>query len=83
MNFKFFQNQKNKKKQRKKKITFEDIQEHFETPIKEAAANLQVSLTQLKRICREEGIPRWPHRKVFGFFSVFLISTVDEYSTQN
>jgi hypothetical protein len=37
---------------------------HFDQPIKAAAALLGVSLTQLKRICRVNGIPRWPYRKI-------------------
>ena len=53
-----------KKKKKKIEITFEDLQNNFEFPIKEAAVNLNVSLTQLKRICRDCGVPRWPHRKV-------------------
>jgi hypothetical protein len=56
-----------KKKKKKIEITFEDLQHNFEFPIKEAAVNLHVSLTQLKRICRDHDIPRWPHRKVFFF----------------
>lgn len=52
------------KRKRKKDITFQDIQENFDLPIKEAADALQISLTQLKRICRENDIPRWPYRKV-------------------
>ncbi|EFC49200.1 RWP-RK domain-containing protein [Naegleria gruberi] len=52
------------KRKRKKDITFQDIQENFDLPIKEAADALQISLTQLKRICRENDIPRWPYRKL-------------------
>eukprot|EP01080_Neovahlkampfia_damariscottae_P006316 gene6316-10323_t len=53
-----------KKKKKKIEITFEDLQHNFEYPIKEAAVNLNVSLTQLKRICRDHDVPRWPHRKL-------------------
>ncbi|KAG2389078.1 hypothetical protein C9374_014478 [Naegleria lovaniensis] len=52
------------KRKRKKEITFQDIQENFDLPIKEAADAMQISLTQLKRICRENDIPRWPYRKL-------------------
>ncbi|KAL9654532.1 hypothetical protein ABK040_006597 [Willaertia magna] len=52
------------RKRKKKEITFKDIQECFDLPIKEAADNLGISLTQLKRICREQNIPRWPFRKL-------------------
>jgi hypothetical protein len=41
-----------------------DLVLHFDLPIKAAAALLGVSLTQLKRICRLHGIPRWPYRKL-------------------
>ena len=81
MNFNFIQNPKSKKNKRKKQITFEVIQSYFETPIKEAAANLGVSLTQLKRICREMDIPRWPHRKVLIYFFSSNLFSVDEHST--
>lgn len=33
-------------------------------PITQAARELDVGLTFLKKRCRELGIPRWPHRKM-------------------
>jgi len=45
-------------------ITQKDLEPYYETPIKNVAALLNVSLTQLKRICRSLGIPRWPYRKI-------------------
>lgn len=45
-------------------LTFELVSRHFSMPIKQAARELNVGLTVLKKRCRELGIPRWPHRKV-------------------
>ena len=36
-------------------------------PINEAAKQLGIGLTALKRRCRELGIKRWPHRQVCCF----------------
>jgi hypothetical protein len=67
LNFSMFSHNEQKVKRKKRsEISFEEIQKHFETPIKEAAMNLEISLTQLKRICREMDIPRWPYRKLFS-----------------
>ena len=33
-------------------------------PINEVAKDLGVCATVLKKICRRNGIPRWPHRKI-------------------
>lgn len=52
----------------------EDIQKYFDLPIKEAAKELGVGVTRLKKRCRELNITRWPHRK---FKSLkYLISNV-------
>ena len=48
----------------RKTITFVQICAKFDKPIRNAAAELGASLTQLKRLCREFGIARWPFRKV-------------------
>nr|TKW41565.1 hypothetical protein SEVIR_1G324800v2 [Setaria viridis] len=48
----------------KKALTFELVSRHFCMPIKQAAQELNVGVTVLKKRCRELGIPRWPHRKV-------------------
>jgi hypothetical protein len=48
----------------KKVLTFEEVSRHFSMPIKQAARELNVRLTMLKKRCRELGFPRWPHRKV-------------------
>ncbi|XP_004955211.2 protein RKD3 [Setaria italica] len=50
----------------KKALTFELVSRHFCMPIKQAAQELNVGVTVLKKRCRELGIPRWPHRKELG-----------------
>ncbi|KAK7313718.1 hypothetical protein VNO77_38913 [Canavalia gladiata] len=42
------------------------ISKYFYMPITQAARELNVSLTLLKKRCRELGIPRWPHRKLMS-----------------
>ncbi|CAN6253301.1 unnamed protein product [Urochloa humidicola] len=45
-------------------LTFELVSQLFSMPINQAARELNVGLTALKKRCRELGIPRWPHRKL-------------------
>lgn len=45
-------------------LTFELVSQYFYMPITQAARELNVGLTILKKRCRELGIPRWPHRKL-------------------
>ena len=47
-----------------KVLTFELVSQYFYMPITQAARELNVGLTVLKKRCRELGIPRWPHRKM-------------------
>ncbi|KAL6606926.1 hypothetical protein ACP70R_042579 [Stipagrostis hirtigluma subsp. patula] len=47
-----------------KDLTFELVSQYFYMPIMQAARELNVGLTLLKKRCRELGIPRWPHRKM-------------------
>ncbi|CAN6233462.1 unnamed protein product [Urochloa humidicola] len=60
----------------KKALTFELVSGHFCMPIKQAARELNVGVTVLKKRCRELGIPRWPHRKVKSLQT--LIDNVQE-----
>ncbi|CAN6239445.1 unnamed protein product [Urochloa humidicola] len=60
----------------KNALTFELVSGHFCMPIKQAAQELNVGVTVLKKRCRELGIPRWPHRKVKSLQT--LISNVQE-----
>ncbi|KAG8076364.1 hypothetical protein GUJ93_ZPchr0006g41930 [Zizania palustris] len=45
-------------------LTFELVSRYFYMPITQAARELNVGLTLLKKRCRQLGIPRWPHRKM-------------------
>lgn len=47
-----------------KDITFEDLTKYFHLPINQVAKELGICATILKKICRKNGIPRWPHRKI-------------------
>jgi len=57
-------NSKKKKKKKPCALEFEEIMKHFDVPINEAAKQMNVGLTMLKRRCRELNIMRWPHRKL-------------------
>ncbi|XP_060202780.1 protein RKD4 [Lycium barbarum] len=45
-------------------LELDEIQRYFHVPITEAAKELRVGLTVLKKRCRELNIMRWPHRKL-------------------
>ncbi|KAK1407309.1 hypothetical protein QVD17_38923 [Tagetes erecta] len=57
-------------------LTREVISQYFYMPITQAAKELNVGLTLLKKRCRELGIRRWPHRKLMSLQT--LISNVQE-----
>ncbi|KAH6758441.1 RWP-RK domain-containing protein [Perilla frutescens var. frutescens] len=59
-----------------KKLSRERISKYFYMPITEAAREMKVGLTFLKKRCRELGIRRWPHRKLMSLQS--LIKNVKE-----
>ncbi|XP_020255495.1 protein RKD1-like isoform X1 [Asparagus officinalis] len=59
-----------------KNLTFEEVSKYFYMPITQAARELHVGLTLLKKKCRELGIPRWPHRKMKSLQA--LIKNVQE-----
>lgn len=48
----------------RKKISFQYLRQLFEYTAAEAANKIGVSSTQLKRVCRELNIPRWPFRRI-------------------
>ena len=45
-------------------IELEELQTYFRLPEKEVAKRLGICLTSLKKVCRSNGIYRWPYRKV-------------------
>ncbi|KAI4337173.1 hypothetical protein L6164_015620 [Bauhinia variegata] len=46
------------------KMKLRHLSDYFHLPIEEAAKLLNLSPTVLKKICRNEGLLRWPHRKL-------------------
>ncbi|DBA96604.1 TPA: hypothetical protein ACH3X1_015466 [Trebouxia sp. C0004] len=44
-------------------MTFLEEGGYFDLPIKEAAIKLRLGITTLKRVCRSNGMTRWPFRK--------------------
>ncbi|CAL0319521.1 unnamed protein product [Lupinus luteus] len=69
------------KKHRSCALEFEDIKKHFGVPITEAAKELNIGVTLLKRRCRELNIMRWPHRKLKSL--KLLIDNVKEMGLSN
>ncbi|XVE58351.1 hypothetical protein DITRI_Ditri04bG0163100 [Diplodiscus trichospermus] len=57
-------------------LELEEIQKYFDYPISQAAEEMNVGLTVLKKRCRELNIMRWPHRKIKSLKS--LINNVKE-----
>ncbi|KAK1433729.1 hypothetical protein QVD17_10644 [Tagetes erecta] len=57
-------------------LTREIISQYFYMPITQAAKELNVGLTLLKKRCRELGIRRWPHRKLMSLQT--LINNVQQ-----
>lgn len=41
-----------------------DLARYFHLPINEAAQQLNICTTLLKKLCRNNGVKRWPHRKL-------------------
>ncbi|OIV98021.1 hypothetical protein TanjilG_24859 [Lupinus angustifolius] len=69
------------KKRKSCTLEFEEIKKHFGVPITQAAKEMNVGLTLLKRRCRELNIMRWPHRKLKSL--EFLIENVKEMGLSN
>lgn len=45
-------------------IPYEQLKARFHLPMEDVARDFSVSPTLFKKICRRNGIPRWPHRKI-------------------
>ncbi|XP_019710662.2 protein RKD1-like [Elaeis guineensis] len=64
-----------------KVLTFEEVSHYFYMPITQAAKELNIGVTLLKKKCRELGIPRWPHRKLKSLQT--LIKNVKEFGRED
>ncbi|KAK4277311.1 hypothetical protein QN277_015327 [Acacia crassicarpa] len=51
-------------RERAGKMKLSDFSDVFHLPIEEAARLVNLCPTVVKKICRKEGLPRWPHRKL-------------------
>jgi len=49
---------------RRPPVGLEELREYFHKPEKQVAVELGMCLTSLKKICRNLGVHRWPHRKI-------------------
>lgn len=45
-------------------LSLDELAQYFHLPIAEAAKEIGVCATVLKKICRKNNVPRWPHRKI-------------------
>ncbi|GLJ15946.1 hypothetical protein SUGI_0263560 [Cryptomeria japonica] len=67
--------------QQRADISYNELSQYFHMPITQAAKELKVGLTVLKKRCREFGIPRWPHRKMKSLGN--LINNIQELAKSN
>ncbi|KDO73593.1 hypothetical protein CISIN_1g041600mg, partial [Citrus sinensis] len=51
-------------RERTGKLTLRDLMIYFHLPIEEAARRMKLCPTVVKKICRRDGLHRWPHRKI-------------------
>ncbi|CEG45702.1 SANT/Myb domain [Plasmopara halstedii] len=47
-----------------KHISIEELRTHFDRPIIDVAKDFGICITLMKKICRRNGIKRWPHRQI-------------------
>uniref|UniRef100_A0A9I9DCL4 RWP-RK domain-containing protein n=1 Tax=Cucumis melo TaxID=3656 RepID=A0A9I9DCL4_CUCME len=74
-------NSGNKRRKGSFVLGLEEIRKYFHIPISEAAKEINIGLTVLKRRCRQLNIMRWPHRKHKSLNS--LIQNVKEMRLTN
>jgi len=55
------------------------VSQYFYMPISQAAKELNVGLTHLKKRCRDLGIQRWPHRKLMSLQTLIKNIQVSSY----
>ncbi|CAK9158052.1 unnamed protein product [Ilex paraguariensis] len=51
-------------RERTGKLTLKDVKQYFNLPIDEAAKKMNICPTVMKKICRRDGLLRWPYRKI-------------------
>uniref|UniRef100_K3XA53 HTH myb-type domain-containing protein n=1 Tax=Globisporangium ultimum (strain ATCC 200006 / CBS 805.95 / DAOM BR144) TaxID=431595 RepID=K3XA53_GLOUD len=47
-----------------KHISIDELRAHFDRPIIDVAKDFGICITLMKKICRRNGIKRWPHRQI-------------------
>uniref|UniRef100_M4BKA5 RWP-RK domain-containing protein n=1 Tax=Hyaloperonospora arabidopsidis (strain Emoy2) TaxID=559515 RepID=M4BKA5_HYAAE len=47
-----------------KHISIDELRVHFDRPIIDVAKDFGICITLMKKICRRNGIKRWPHRQI-------------------
>jgi hypothetical protein len=62
--------------------TYYDLEPYFHLPIIDAARELKVCQTFLKKICRMNNIRRWPYRKLKSTHQLANCATEDEIRTR-
>ncbi|XP_073053934.1 uncharacterized protein [Primulina eburnea] len=51
-------------RERAGKLKLRDLAEYFHLPISAASKEMNICASAIKKICRKEGLSRWPHRKI-------------------
>lgn len=65
-------------RERTRRLHLKDVANYVHLPITEAAKELQICPTALKKVCRKHGMLRWPYRKVSFCFPCTCISAMDQ-----
>ncbi|KAL0464341.1 UNVERIFIED_CONTAM: protein NLP7 [Sesamum latifolium] len=51
-------------RERTRKLKLKDFVNYFDLPIEDAAQKMNICPTVLKKVCRRNGVLRWPYRKI-------------------